>query len=111
MKNTAKDFIGMCGYPAKIFIETYITGICNQSCKYCCYSYLKCNKYLDLNQLYLFVTNLYAKYKKDIYLSLLGGEPTLHPGLLDFAKKIQKYYPNMQLVVMSNFSYNIQLYN
>ena len=106
-----KDLISFCGYPHKIFIETFITGKCNYDCKYCCYKYLKNNKYLNLNQLYLFITNLYKKYKKDIYLSLLGGEPTLHPDLLDFINKISKYYPHIQIAIMSNFSQDISFYN
>ena len=92
-----------------IVIVANIIDQCNQSCYYCFNTFPRTLKLLDLNKLYNFINYVYKNKYKNIDLILLGGEPTLHPGLLEFCEKIQKQkYINYK--VISNFSANISVY-
>ena len=44
---------------------------------------------------------------KCIKIELIGGEPTLHPGLLDFCKDTCKY-PNISILIYSNGFQNVE---
>lgn len=108
-----RQIISINGISNYIFLEVHSIGYCNQKCAYCCYKYLNNNIALNLDQLYDFILYLKKISTKDIYVSLLGGEPTLHPQLIEFVKKISnsEFNQHIQVVVMSNFSADISLYN
>ena len=67
-----------------IFILAYIIDVCNYNCAYCYNEKPRTNKVLDLNRLYAFLEYLQKRTKKNIDIELIGGEPTLHPNLIDF---------------------------
>jgi molybdenum cofactor biosynthesis enzyme MoaA len=68
-----------------INIEIFCTDCCNYNCYYCVNlndGYVRQNKFLDFDKIYNLIIWLYSKYKKHICITLIGGEPTLHPNLL-----------------------------
>lgn len=92
-----------------VFILAYIIDSCNYDCSYCYNAQPRTNKILNLNRLYGFIVNIQARTKKNIDIELIGGEPTLHPSLIDFCKKIQSL-SNVHCSIYSNFSASVQLY-
>ena len=91
----------------QIFVN--IINICNYKCKYC-YNINNINNIkLNLTKLLQFLIILNNKTKKNIQLLFLGGEPTLHPDLLDFVKKIQNYI-FIHLYIHSNLSATTEFY-
>ena len=64
---------------------------------------------LDLNKTYLFLKNIVLQYNRPIRLTLIGGEPTLHPDLYEFCKKVCTL-KNVHMNIFSNFSNNVILY-
>ena len=83
----------------------FIIDSCNYSCEYCYNDLPRTNKKIDLNKLYFFISEILLKKlnKKYIQLELIGGEPTLHPDLIDFCEKIS-HIPNIFTTIYTNFS-------
>lgn len=95
-----------------IHIYVYVIDSCNYSCFYCYNQnlYNRTNIKIDFNILLKYLIYIHKILDKHIYLSLLGGEPTLHPGLLEFCEKIYNNYSFISLECFSNFSQKINLY-
>lgn len=89
----------------------YIIDSCNYNCEYCYNDFPRTNIKLDLDKLYNFIkTVLIDIYKKDyIWLELIGGEPSLHPDLMNFCKKISKL-DNIYTTIYTNFSKDVNFY-
>jgi MoaA/NifB/PqqE/SkfB family radical SAM enzyme len=75
-----------------LFIHIKITSECNFNCPYCCQKLPTLGKllfsnggYIDMVKLKLFIKFIYDTYAKLFNLNFIisGGEPTLHPGLID----------------------------
>ena len=92
-----------------VFILAYVIDVCNYNCSYCYNAQPRTNKILNLDRLYNFIVNIQTRTRKKIDIELIGGEPTLHPGLIDFCKKISSS-PNVHCSIYSNFSASTQLY-
>ena len=93
-----------------LYILAYIIDNCNYSCQYCYNVKPYSNAMLDLNQLYDYICFINTYYpSKYIQLELIGGEPTLHPDLLDFCEKIKKLN-NILIKIFTNLSLNIDNY-
>lgn len=107
-----KDFIKIqhAIYPSILNLFVYTTGICNYKCSYCSFSQFKSAKFLNLNKLYDFVIQLYKIRKQDIYIELIGGEPTLDINIGSFSDLLASYYPHIRLGLYTNFSQDISLY-
>ena len=98
--------------PGSFRLLAYITDYCNYNCEYCYNVFPRMCVNFDLDKLYDFITKvILEKYnKKYLYLDLIGGETTIHPKLLDFCKRLQKF-DNIYTTVYSNFSKPIEYYN
>lgn len=83
--------------------------MCNLNCKYCYNKKPRTGKLLDLDELYKFVTFIKESTGKNIYLELIGGEPTLHPKLCQFCKFISPICNKIE--VFTNLSANANLYS
>lgn len=117
-------------YPIKIYgnfiydkpnsyqVLAYIADICNYKCEYCYNKFPRTGNLLNLSKLEQFITDI-LEQKDYLALDLIGGEPTLHPDLLDFCEKY-KDSTNIELTVYTNLtkpleyykkllSYNVQL--
>lgn len=109
-------------YPIKIWSHDYDNTIkldvfcidrCNYSCPYCFNmkgGYVRTNKELDLNKVYDFAIWLNEKTNKHIKISLIGGEPTLHPQFVEFSQKT-KDNNNLTVLSFSNFAKPYEFFN
>lgn len=93
-----------------MIVKLYIIDKCNYDCWYCYNRKPRTQQLLDLNAAYSFLEQLFSTFNKSIYIELIGGEPTLHPDLLYFCKKLQKSYFIENILIYSNFSSNISCY-
>lgn len=89
----------------------FIIDCCNYNCEYCYNEFPRSNKKLDLNKLYFFISEILIKKlnKQYIYLELIGGEPTLHPALQSFCKKLSTL-ENVYITIYTNFSKDVEYY-
>lgn len=80
---------------------------CNYSCAYCCAEHWRrgCSRRLDLDVFAAWLLRS-APAGRRVNLMLLGGEPTLHPGLLGFCRSNPSFY----IDVYTNFSASLDLY-
>jgi molybdenum cofactor biosynthesis enzyme MoaA len=92
-----------------IHILIYICDRCNYTCEYCYNARPRTLILMDLNILLSFLINIKINTRKKIYIEIIGGEPTLHPDLLDFCKKCNTY-TNITISVYTNFSQSIDYY-
>lgn len=95
--------------PFKLLV--FVIDSCNYKCEYCYNVFPRTNKKIDLKKLYTFITDILIKKfnKQNIQLELIGGEPTLHPELFEFCKKIS-LLPNINTTIFTNFSQDIEYY-
>lgn len=80
--------------------EFYITNVCNMACQ-------NCNRFNDVAR------KGHIKFNEEQYIefatrfelgviSIIGGEPLLHPGLLSYVKGLRKLWPTSDLIITSN---------
>ena len=93
-----------------IFIKAYIIDQCNYDCLYCYNKRPRTDRSLDLNKLERFLDFAYNVTHRNIFLELIGGEPTLHKNLIDFCNVIHKKSYIHCIYIYSNFSVNIETY-
>jgi len=85
--------------------EVHLTEHCNLNCKGCShFSPLAEEEFLDIEVFEKDMERMAQLFNKnDIQMiSLLGGEPLLHPQLNDFLRTTIKYFPNMPLQLVTN---------
>lgn len=88
----------------KIFpVEVHITEHCNLNCKGCShYSSLACEEYLDTLVFEKDCMRLSQITDKLYAFKLLGGEPLLHPRIVEFNDIARKYFPNIPVQIITN---------
>ena len=94
---------------ADVICLIYFADICNYACDYCYNRKPYSNKFIDVNKLILFLTNLSQNNTKKIAIELIGGEPTLHPKLFYFLDNI-KNISIVDICIFTNFSKSIEYY-
>lgn len=94
----------------KIVVVAYICDICNYNCWYCYNAKPRTQKCIDLNRLYGFLQFVHSRLQKDVVVILIGGEPTLHPHIIDFCSRCYQC-GYIDAVTYSNFSFDIEFYN
>jgi len=81
-----------------------ITDHCNLNCKYCCtFSPLAEKTFLNAQTISLDLYKLSEITKgetDDIVLG--GGEPLLHPELIEIMEAVRKYFPNGEIIILTN---------
>ena len=110
-------------YPIKIYSHDYDNTIkldvfcidkCNYTCEYCFNlkgGYKRTNKEIDLNKVIEFSKWLNLKTGKNILISLIGGEPTLHSQFIEFSKKTNELKNIINVVAFTNFSQTNDFFN
>lgn len=93
----------------EINIIANIIDICNYSCDYCCNTFKRCGQQLDINALSSFIQNIINKTTYYINLTLVGGEPTLHPELINFCCKISAFN-KIHIEILTNLSNSLDYY-
>ena len=87
----------------------FIADQCNFACPYCYNKKPRTRKLADLDLLWKFVEDMHAKTQRKMTVSLIGGEPTLHPKMVDFCKKILSL-KKTSVEVLTNFSQSLDYY-
>ena len=85
----------------KITID--ITNRCNKSCKGCNHMIPLAKHFYDLDLIYL--DKVFTELSNKLHFKLLclaGGEPTLHPQLLNIVKLARKRLPDVKIKVITN---------
>ena len=93
-----------------------ITNKCNYACSYCIENLQKNTYYdiifLNLEKTYNFIINYIKLYPtKKINIRIYGGEPTLHPDLVEFCQKLNSYENILIVEIFTNFSADNIKYN
>ena len=86
------------------YIETHIVEHCNLKCRGCShFSGLASPQFKDLNE---FCTEFKALSEltnaKIRTIRLMGGEPLLHPDVIKFCEITRTFFPNSEIVLVSN---------
>ena len=86
------------------YIETHIVEHCNLKCRGCShFSGLAAPQFKDLNEFTSEFEALSQLTNASIRtIRIMGGEPLLHPQVIDFCTTARKYFPNSELVLVSN---------
>lgn len=88
----------------KIKFEVHITEHCNLNCKYCFhFSPLAKEEYLPLEEYERDLSRLSELFDGIMHkITILGGEPLLHPQVKDFIKATRKYFPIGEIKILTN---------
>ena len=86
------------------YIETHIVEHCNLKCRGCShFSGLAAPQFKNLNDFCTEFEALSRLTNKNIHtIRLMGGEPLLHPDVVEFCKITRNLFPNSEIVLVSN---------
>lgn len=88
----------------------FVIDDCNYNCDFCYNIKPRTKCKLDLTRLLEFIKHIHNQTQKNIFLELLGGEPTLHIGLDDFCCSRLKDLQYVKAYVFTNFSKDVDYY-
>lgn len=84
------------------FVEFYVTNMCNLSCNGCNrFSNLKLSGYEDWKKYRNDYKN-FSQYVDVSEVSVLGGEPTMHPAINDILIDLRSWFPNKRIRLVTN---------
>lgn len=106
MNNLIKIFNGIKDAPFKVLAD--IIDRCNVDCWYCYNHKPRTNRIMNLSILYKYLCNVKDIIGRNIQLTLIGGEPTLHPQLFNF---LQMCHKNILIDLFTNLQLNTDFYN
>lgn len=87
----------------RLGIEVYTTTHCNLKCRGCSrFSNISKPHFYDLKTFEEDMKHLKSIGCKLSYLTMTGGEPLLHPELIDFIRIGYSYFPNSRLCILTN---------
>lgn len=89
---------------SKLYFEVHLVEHCNLNCKGCAhFSPLAIPEFLDINSYRNDLERLRELTDGDIFrITLLGGEPLLHPDIEDFILLSRLYFPNSVIRLITN---------
>ena len=88
----------------------FIADVCNMKCKYCYNKFPRTGKLADLDLFFNYASDLAKNSNHRIHdLVILGGEPTLHPNLVNFVNQLVKL--DVQNVILwTNMQQSLEYY-
>ena len=100
---------GGLSVPWKDFVQIYdlnfhLTDNCNMNCELCCHSsqFVEDEAYANLNSFKNEIKQLHELIPNIHTISLLGGEPLLHPDVKGFIETTRKTYPYATILLVTN---------
>lgn len=108
-KEIIKEFVDQASTPLNILV--YIADKCNFNCSYCYNRKPRKSTLADLDGFFKFIQDLRRKQpsSRRVNVSLIGGEPTLHPDALSFCDRLLAL-DNVTVEVLTNFSQPLDYY-
>lgn len=73
-----------------IFIKVFLCDKCFYSCDYCYNIFPRSGRSIDIDDLLFFIDSVNAKTHRNIFIELIGGEPTLHPQFIELCECLNK---------------------
>lgn len=97
----------------ELTFEVSLVDHCNLSCQMCDhYSQLSDKWFVDMKQFELDMKRMGEICNHKLAaITLLGGEPTLHPKIIDCMKITREQFPDTELIVLTNGTLLVQLEN
>lgn len=95
-------------------ISWSLTDYCNYQCSYCCAKSMHIEKNIDFLELDIYkktIDRIFQLNKEKYNFFLAGGEPTIHPYILDIVKYLNESKKNIYLEIISNGAMNINIYD
>lgn len=83
------------------YMSVVLTHECNRSCAFCIDSYRGRNEYISMENVDKAIQVGLENNIKDILL--IGGEPTLHPDVVEIARKFKK--SGFRVIMTTNYDY------
>lgn len=91
--------------------EISLADHCNLSCQMCDhYSQLSDKWFVDMEEFERDIGRMGELFDHGLAaISLLGGEPTLHPDIIDCMRIVRAHFPDTELIVLTNGTLLLQL--
>jgi molybdenum cofactor biosynthesis enzyme MoaA len=92
-----------CGRPHILSVETHLCDHCNLNCRSCTHLCPLVTEptFNDLEEYVRDIRTLAGKLNvHTVYL--MGGEPLLHPQVIDFMRVTREVYPRWRIVIITN---------
>jgi sulfatase maturation enzyme AslB (radical SAM superfamily) len=89
-----------------INVLLFVADRCNFSCPYCYNFFPRTNGLADLDLMFRFVEDMKRKTGRRLNISLIGGEPTLHPELRKFLERLGTP-EDIQVEIITNFTFDL----
>lgn len=88
----------------KLKFEVHIAEHCNLNCKYCNhFSPLAKPQFLEIEEYVRDIKKLSELFHEEMQqIKIMGGEPLLHPQIVDFLKITRKYCPKGKIKILTN---------
>lgn len=93
-----------------LYIQIFTNDTCNYKCWYCYNHMPRTKKLIDFDVIHKFIFNIKKQTSKKIQLSLIGGEPSIHPNLYSFCKEMNNL-DNIEILVSTNLSQSVEFYD
>jgi hypothetical protein len=101
LKQARKFYIGREGKVHLPFLEFYIVNGCNLKCEFCCHLNPYRKGFIPLDELECWFKD-WSKKLMPRRVNLLGGEPFLHPQLVEVATVARKYWAESEIHITTN---------
>ena len=88
------------------YMSIVVTHSCNRNCPFCIDKYRGTDIFIDMGSVHKAL--VFAKNKGIGDILLVGGEPTLHPNIVNIAKLF--YENNFRVILTSNFDHLDRIY-
>lgn len=82
------------------FATIVLTHECNKRCKFCCDKYRGRNEYITIENVVRALIMFQERGVRDVLL--VGGEPTMHPQLLQICRTVKMY--GFNLILTTNYT-------
>lgn len=85
-------------------VTLHIIDKCNLNCAYCdTFSPLIANDWReDIHSFYNTIKQFRLLFEDVLYFNISGGEPLLHPHVLDFCSILRFFYPHSHIIIITN---------
>jgi len=92
-----------------LIVVLFFSDNCNYNCSYCGNKFPRTKLKLNTDLVYKYLEDLATTIDGQIFIEILGGEPTTHPNFDNFCKKLSKNN-KFYVSVYTNYSASLSMY-